>query len=198
MARIEMPYTLLGSEDTEFETLGPDIVQKWEASFLSMSTEEDYLRMLYMMLGCEESQIGSDVWDKCNYVVKSFVIMMKLARDSSCERREFGYLEASIVDDTGKPVIMSMAALPSLDGTEDVDKAWVYNQVPIVWDEGEAIVFDLYLRMTGTVADFCQSMADHFDDIMGRGNVLCLVYHKIDWRGLVIVDREEKIPLVFN
>lgn len=196
----KMPYTLLAPGIWDPETLSFEIVQTWDRCFMNMSKKIHYRRMLYMMLGYAESEIGSDAWGQCGQLVNSFLMMMSLIKTkflSMGYTGSFGYLHAEVIDPHDSVLTMSMRNLPALDCGKPVDDEWNYHRVPALFISfGRVIVFDLYLGLTGPINVFYQELISHIDEeLKGCGNVLRLKLRRINSKGRAVTVWGLKIPI---
>ena len=194
-----MPYTNLAPGVWDANSLSFEIVQTWEQHFVNMSKKQHYRRMLYIMLGYAESEIGKDVWGQCHDVVASFLMMMTLIKTkflSMQYKGRFGYLQAEVIDQHGAICKMLMRNLPPLDDGKPVDDEWNYHRVPVLFISfGRFVVFDLYLGLTVPVNEFYRVLIGHISkELKDCGNLLRLKLRRVS-KGKAVMVWGMKIPI---
>lgn len=196
----EMPYTMLAPGVWDPDSLSFEIVQNWDWYFVNAREKLQYRRMLYMMLGYKESEIGSDAWGQCDRVVKSFIMMMTLIKTKFLSMQytgHFGYLHAEVISPHDIKLVMSMKQLPALDDGKPVDDEWNYHRVPALFISfGRVVVFDLYLGLTVPINEFYKALMYYISkELKGCGNILRLKLRRINSKGRAVTVWGLKIPL---
>lgn len=181
-------YVPLGVDETDPEAVPVDVLSDWFEAFSSMKQPQDFVRMLFMMLGFEKHEIGDhNAWDRCNEVVKSFIMLMKLVR--KMHAFVFGYIRIEVFAN-GK-IAMKIHNLPSLNGGKPEKREWNYHIVPIMLDQRAFIVFDLYFQFVGPIEKLLSRMSESVE-----GDSFQVSVFVINENGLAVNTRNAKYPIL--